>query len=168
MVTNRRRARRFDYRDGFLPPAARVRPGHDVIIVNLSATGMLVEGTCRLHPGCLVESRLLFDRGPLQVDGEVVRAFVSVVDNCSVRYRAGIAFALPIPVTAPPDLLLGYQLPDPTSGAPPESGSSYPRSAGVALDLHRMVRSRANSARHPMAPDLDLGEVLPSGDTRRW
>jgi hypothetical protein len=88
-----------------------VRPGHDVIIVNLSSRGMLVEGTCRLPPGCLVETRLFFDDGPLQIDGEVVRAFVSAVDRISVRYRAGIAFVCAISVPAPPDLLLGYQVP---------------------------------------------------------
>jgi hypothetical protein len=166
MVIDRRRALRFDFRDGVLPPAARVRPGHDVIIVNLSAGGMLVEGTCRLHPGCLVESRLFFDRGPLQIDGEVVRAFVSAVDKCTVRYRAGIAFACAIPVMPPPDLLLGYQLPNGIPAGPPEPGSSYPHNAWVTLDTRRTRRGPANSRGQAVAPDLDRTGAFKPGDTR--
>jgi hypothetical protein len=168
MVTERRRALRYDYRDGFLPPAARVRPGHDVIIVNLSTSGMLVEGTCRLHPGCLVESRLFFERGPLQIDGEVVRAFVSTVDKSGVRYRAGIAFALAIPVTAPPDFLRGYQLPGSVAAGPPGTGSSYPESVAGIPDSRRILLGRASSAGHTVALDLDQGNALHPGDTGRW
>jgi hypothetical protein len=167
MVTDRRRALRFDYRDGFLPPAARVRPGHDVIVVNLSSSGMLVEGTCRLHPGCLVESRLFFDRGPLQIDGEVVRAFVSAVDRVGLRYRAGIAFALPIPVTAPPDLLVGYQLPTTVRGDPGTSGSGYPHDDEIIAEPRSILAGDANLEWNTLALDLDRGEPLLPGDTRR-
>ncbi len=168
MVAERRRARRYDYRDGFLPPAARVRPGHDVIIVNLSASGMLVEGTCRLRPGCLVESRLLFDRGPLQIDGEVVRAFISAVDKGGVRYRAGIAFALAVPVTAPPDFLLGYQLPDSPLASRAGSGSNYPESHRGTHDSRRILLSRANAAGQTVALDLDRGHAPDPGNRARW
>ena len=42
MRGERRRANRVSFRDGHLPPAARVRPGSEVIVVDLSETNAAV------------------------------------------------------------------------------------------------------------------------------
>lgn len=112
MVTERRRFERHDYRDGVLPPLARLRPFLPVIVVNLSRTGVLVEGSSALRPGTLMEVRLQLAGSVICVNGEVARSFVASIRwQAGIRYRAAIAFALPIMVIPPRDLLRGYQLP---------------------------------------------------------
>ena len=108
----RRRSVRHEYKDGVLPPLARLRPFLPVIVVNLSRTGVLVEGAVPMRPGSLVEVRLQLPSGVICVNGEVARSFVASIRwQAGIRYRAAIAFALPIIVIPPRDLLRGYQLP---------------------------------------------------------
>jgi hypothetical protein len=112
VVTERRQAVRHDYKEGVLPPRVRLRPFMPVIVVNLSRTGVLVEGATPLRPGSLIEVRLQLAGGVMCVNGEVARSFVaSIRCQAGIRYRAAIAFALPIHVVPPRDLLRGYQLP---------------------------------------------------------
>ena len=112
MVTERRQSVRHDYKDGVLPPLARLRPFLPVIVVNLSRTGVLVEGSTPLRPGSLIEVRLQLPAGVICVNGEVARSFVASIRwQAGIRYRAAIAFSLPIMVIPPRDLLRGYQLP---------------------------------------------------------
>jgi len=112
MVKERRRSERHEYKDGVLPPVARLRPFLPVIVVNLSRTGVLVEGSSPLRPGSLTEVRLQLASGVICVNGEVTRSFVAAIRwQAGLRYRAAIAFALPITVVPPRDLLRGYQLP---------------------------------------------------------
>ena len=55
MDADRRVARRVAFRNGILPPRARLRPGGDVVLVNLSNSGALVEGTFRFRPDARCE-----------------------------------------------------------------------------------------------------------------
>lgn len=93
MRADRRRAARVAFRNGHLPPAARVRPGCDVIVVDLSTTGALVEGQWRFRPGSRCELALAFPSGEMLVRAKVARCFVARLARLTpVRYRAALAF----------------------------------------------------------------------------
>lgn len=102
---DRRRMARVEYRDGLLPPTVRVRPGRDVVVVNLSSMGLLVEGVWRLRPNSAVDLLIAFGPAPLGIRGRVLRCYVSAIDRLEgVRYRSAIALHTPIEIAAPPDL----------------------------------------------------------------
>ncbi len=73
--------------------SARIRPGHDVAIVDVSAGGALVEGAYRMRPGASVELQL---RNEQQRDesirGRIDRCIVARVRRDSVAYRGAIVF----------------------------------------------------------------------------
>jgi hypothetical protein len=71
---------------------ARVLPGKDVTIVNVSARGALVETQHRLLPGSPVELLVEGDPGRATVRGRVLRCFVSGVRSAGVSYRGAIGF----------------------------------------------------------------------------
>ena len=94
---NPRHARPEDHRI----VAARVRPGYEVLVVNVSAGGVLIESSCRLLPGTSVELHLKQDalsepgREPPQAEtvrGRVLRCMVCQLRSNSVCYRGAIAF----------------------------------------------------------------------------
>lgn len=94
------------YADGVLPPGAAVLPARPVIVVNLSAGGMLVETSWHIRPSRLVEVRLQFAATAITVRAEVLRAYVSALDrHRGIRYRAALAFSTPIAVPREADLL---------------------------------------------------------------
>jgi hypothetical protein len=107
----RRAASRISYRDGFLPPPARIRPGRLVTVVNLSCRGALVEGVWRLKPG----SRVAFfvrPREAVLVEARVTRCYVARLEPYRpVRYRVALAFERTIPVPTRTDLRSGYETP---------------------------------------------------------
>jgi len=70
---------------------ARVRPGHDVHVLNLSCGGALIVGR-RLTPGSMVELRFRGTERSFHVRGQVVRCYVSRVHADAVCYRAALAF----------------------------------------------------------------------------
>jgi hypothetical protein len=72
--------------------AARIRPGCPVTVVNVSATGVLVEALRRLLPGSRLEVQLHRPDGRLLVSGSVVRCYVSHLLPASVSYRGAIKF----------------------------------------------------------------------------
>ena len=106
MSLERRRAPRVTYAAGVLPPTAAVLPARPVIVVNLSALGMLVETSWHIRPSCLVEVRLRFVASTLTVCADVLRAYVSALDRRrGIRYRAALAFSTRIVVPSEPGLL---------------------------------------------------------------
>ncbi len=73
--------------------AARLRPGRQVRVVDLSSGGALVEVTVRLLPGAGVVLHLLGVDGPHTVRATVLRCHVAALDRATgVRYRAALAF----------------------------------------------------------------------------
>jgi hypothetical protein len=102
---------------------ARVRPGRDVILLDFSCGGVLVEATSRLLPGGVVDLQIIGQGRAWGRSARVVRCRVSALlaDEC-VRYRAGIEFLRPLDgidelasVAVPPEPsvggLDGYVLP---------------------------------------------------------
>jgi hypothetical protein len=117
-MTDRRRHHRSVYAGGLLPPAARIRPGRDVVVVNLSDGGVLVEGCWRLRPGGRVELIVHVADCDRVITGHVVRCYVHALPRReAVRYRTAIRFELAVRGLPQPDPVAGYVLPP----APPAS-----------------------------------------------
>lgn len=95
VATDRRRNRRHADHDIV---SARVRPGYDVVVLDASAGGLLIEGSHRLLPGTRVELQLLREGQPAEsVRGHVVRCSVARLWSNAVSYRGAIVFERPLP-----------------------------------------------------------------------
>jgi PilZ domain len=72
---------------------ARIRPGYDVAIIDMSAGGVLVESGHRLLPGARVDVRGPSDRPDVEVArGRVVRCSVVHVRADRIAYQGAIVF----------------------------------------------------------------------------
>lgn len=76
---------------------ARVRPGLDVTLVDLSAGGALVETVHRLLPGSAIELKLDSGEKRAAVRGRVLRCVVSRLCAEAVWYRGAIGFDRHLP-----------------------------------------------------------------------
>jgi hypothetical protein len=73
--------------------AARLRPGRDVRVLDLSNGGALVEAAGRLMPGAPIVLHLVGVRSHHTIRGTVLRCYVSALDHSTgVWYRAALAF----------------------------------------------------------------------------
>ena len=72
--------------------AARVRPGHRVAVIDISAGGALIEGANRLMPGTAVDLQVETIHRRTTLRGQVLRCAVTRLRSSSVCYRAAIAF----------------------------------------------------------------------------
>lgn len=70
----------------------RLSPGDVVELVNISRSGVLVEGHTRFVPGTRIT--VVFDGGfsPARMKGKVVRCQVSSINDGLLRYQSGIQF----------------------------------------------------------------------------
>lgn len=92
-LVDRRAARRWLPQDLPWPIGCRVTPGHDVVVLELSAVGMLVETDAPLAPGRELTVHLIRPSRRVVLGGRVVRSFVSNVEGRQgPSYRAAIAF----------------------------------------------------------------------------
>jgi hypothetical protein len=75
---------------------ARVRPGHEVSVIDISAHGVLIETVLRLLPGRQIE--LQIERGTelMTIRGRIVRSHVARVLPSRVSYRGAIGFEQPL------------------------------------------------------------------------
>jgi hypothetical protein len=89
---NRRRTRRRTGVEDHGIVAARVRPGHDVSIVDVSAGGTLIESAHRLLPGTSVELQLETANHRVGVRGRVLRCAVVSLRSSAVCYRGAVVF----------------------------------------------------------------------------
>ncbi len=93
----RRQALRVADLHGHWLGAARIWPGRDVTVVNVSTGGALVEGDARLAPGMSVDLQLTAPGGRLLVRGRVLRCYVSALGRHGVvRYRGAVVFERPL------------------------------------------------------------------------
>jgi len=75
--------------------AGRIRPGHQVLIVNASSLGVLIETSRRLLPGSRVELQLEV-RGELHVRrAHVVRCYVGALRADMLMFRGALTFDQP-------------------------------------------------------------------------
>ena len=128
MMRERRTGVRVRFSGGVLPPAARIHPGRDVIVVDMSSQGVLVEGVWRLRPGSRVELQIELDSREALIRGRVERCFVASLNHpTGVRYRAAIRFDGPVAFKGPGDLLEGYPVPDRIRDLRAIPGQALPR-----------------------------------------
>lgn len=71
---------------------ARVRPGHEVTVLDLSPGGALIEAGHRLLPGTRVELQLAGADYRLAVRGRVLRCSVASLNPARITYRGAVAF----------------------------------------------------------------------------
>ncbi len=76
---------------------ARVRPGHDVLVVDLSHSGALVETSTRLTPGATADVQLDALDGRHATRASVVRSYVCVLLPDLVLFRTALQFDRPVP-----------------------------------------------------------------------
>ncbi len=73
--------------------AARLRPGRDVRVLDLSSGGALVEASVRLMPGAPIVLHLVGVGSHHTIRGTVLRCYVAAIDRMTgVRYRAALGF----------------------------------------------------------------------------
>ena len=77
--------------------AARLRPGLDAALMDISATGALLETATRLRPGMKTVLQLKTRDGELRAPGEVSRVWVSrILPDRGVLYRGALSFDEPM------------------------------------------------------------------------
>ena len=85
--------RRREPRAGGAGMQARVRPGHRVTVIDLSARGALIEAARALRPDSNVDVYLEADTQRRTVSARVVRCAVAAIDpEAGVTYRAALSF----------------------------------------------------------------------------
>ena len=119
----------------------RLSPGDTVELVNISRSGVLVEGRTRFVPGTRVT--VLFDGGfsPARMKGKVVRSLVSSINDGVLLYRSGIQFENRLD-TNPGDMAVALPgLPNPPAGLSTEQAASA-GAAPMAAPIPRRVVNR--------------------------
>ena len=89
-VAERRREPRVAGGGGRFDPAAVLRPGLEVVLINISCRGALVESGARLRPGARAGLLLSGTDVRASVEGRIERCQVARLDP--VRYRGVIVF----------------------------------------------------------------------------
>jgi hypothetical protein len=105
----------------------RLRTGRELLVVNISNTGLLVEGDVRLLPGSSVDLHVMNGTGPEQVRSQVARSYVSQLCADSVGYRAALAFERSLDMSGEYPVLPTSELAGSTAG------SSYPLTEGASI-----------------------------------
>lgn len=90
---------------------ARVRPGREALVLNVSTGGILIETMHRLLPGAAIELQLWLADRRTAIRGHVLRSTVASLGRGGiVVYRGAIAFDNPL---APLPHTDGYAVPSP-------------------------------------------------------
>lgn len=76
---------------------ARIRPGHDVLVIDLSQNGALVETGRRLTPGATADVQLEAPDGRHTTRALVVRSYVCALLADVVLFRSALMFEQPLP-----------------------------------------------------------------------
>jgi hypothetical protein len=112
MCVDRRTRGRMVFTGGYLPPAARIRPGREVVIVDLSCDGALVEGPWRFRPLSRCDVHLHVTGQDVHLRARIVRCFVARIERQEpVRYRTALAFDRAVDLPERWDALDGYSIP---------------------------------------------------------
>ena len=91
--------------------SARVRPGIDASVVDVSAAGALIETHHRLLPGTSIEIHFDQDKRLPAVRGRVLRCAVAHLEPDSVCYRGAVLFDRHLPWLTD-DSGRGYSVPN--------------------------------------------------------
>lgn len=107
---------------GFTEPLRRIRSrtGREFDVVDVSHTGLLVEGRARLLPNTHLDIHIVTRTGRVLIRCRVVRSFVWYLESDLVRYRVGLAFDRVV------DTAAGYSVLGPGSTQSQALGTHYP------------------------------------------
>lgn len=75
---------------------ARVRPGHVVVVIDISSVGALLETGRRLLPGTVIELQIQRHVARLSLRARVVRCAVAAIGASGICYHAGVRFECPL------------------------------------------------------------------------
>ena len=98
----------------------RLRAGRELTVVDVAATGALVETDGRLLPGTCVDVHVMTAEGRELVRSRIVRAYVSALSSDRIMYRGALAFERRV------EIGVGYPIPEALHLEPTSAGSSYP------------------------------------------
>jgi hypothetical protein len=119
-MEHRKASRRIPLREEALS-RIRLRTGREMSVVDVSNTGVLVEGEVRLLPGTHVDVHVVTREGRVLVRSRVVRCWIAALDAGCVSYRGALAFDRHVDTTAP-----GYAIPQATDASADAEGPDYP------------------------------------------
>lgn len=101
----------------------RLRTGRELWVLDVSASGALVEGDARLLPGTHVDVHVMTPEGRVLVRSRIVRAWVARLTADRVHYRGALAFDRPVRVGD------GYHVPEHSLDSVETKGTGYPKEA---------------------------------------
>ena len=121
---------------------ARVRPGHHLVVLDVSAGGALVEAACQLRPGSRIEVHLENEDRRDLIAARVTRCAVAAIDpQTGITYRAALCFAESCEWVRERTTPEGYAVHEALRGRPAPSGRSEARlPAGAAADAREETR----------------------------
>jgi len=90
---NGMRERRKEPRSAGAGMRARARPGHRLVVIDVSPRGALVEAMRPLRPGSHLEVQLETNARSTMLRARVLRCVVAALDASGVTYRAALAFS---------------------------------------------------------------------------
>jgi len=93
----RRRGPRVSEPDTHGIVKARMRPGREVAVIDVSAGGALIETEQRLLPGTAIDLHLTTPERNVAMRGRVLRCTVARLRSSSVSYRGAIGFDRSLP-----------------------------------------------------------------------
>ena len=102
---------------------ARVRPGHHLVVLDVSAGGALVEAACQLRPGSRIEVHLENEDRRDLITARVTRCAVAAIDpQTGITYRAALCFAESCEWVRERTTPEGYAVPETSREGPAPSG----------------------------------------------
>jgi hypothetical protein len=109
----------------------RLSPGDTVKLINISRSGVLVEGSTRFVPGTRIS--VLFEGGfsPARMKGKVVRCHVSSINGGTLCYQSGIQFENRLE-TNPGEMTVALPGPPNPADGPSNEQAASAVSAGAA------------------------------------
>jgi hypothetical protein len=93
---DRRRSRRRALLDEHGILSVRVRPGQEAALIDVSASGALLESACRLLPGTAIELQIGIRGRRAPIRARVLRCAISDLAAAGPRYRAAVNFDRPL------------------------------------------------------------------------
>ncbi|HEY6362858.1 MAG TPA: hypothetical protein VIX63_17250 [Vicinamibacterales bacterium] len=106
----------------------RLRIGREMTVVDVSNSGVLLEGDVRLLPGTHVDAHVVTPAGRLLIRSRIVRCWVAALQPDVVLYRGALAFERQVDTAA-----AGYAFPGGAHGSSGAQGRDYPLAAAGAL-----------------------------------
>jgi len=110
-ASERRGYRRYRAVEEHAIISARVRPGHEVALIDVSAKGVLIETDRRLLPGATIDLTLATAGDHVAVRGRVLRSSVARLRADGVAYRGAIGLDRHLPWFKEEGDPIGYPIP---------------------------------------------------------